>query len=57
MVKVTFNYDYTLIDDGKIITFKAGNSKEFPDESKHLATFRNQTDVVTIEEIKKKKRK
>ena len=57
MVKVTFNYDYTLIDDGKIITFKSGDSKEFPDESKHLATFRNQTDVVTIEEIKKNKRK
>lgn len=45
------------MDNGQITTFNAGDSKEFPDESKHLATFRNQTDVVTIEEIKKNKRK
>ena len=57
MVKVTFKYKYVLMDGGQIITFNAGDSKEFPDESKHLETFRHQTDVVTIEEVKKKKKK
>ena len=57
MVKVTFKYKYVLMDNGQITTFNAGDSKEFPAESKHLETFRNQTDVVTIEEVKKKKKK
>ena len=55
MVKVTFRYKYVLIDDGQIKTFNAGDSVEFPAESKHLETFRNQPDVVVIEKKKKKK--
>ena len=57
MVKVTFKYKYVLLDGGQITTFNAGDSKEFPDESKHLETFRQQTDVVSIEQVKKKKAK
>ena len=45
------------MDNGQITTFNAGESVDFPDESKHLETFRNQADVVTIEEVKKKKKK
>ena len=55
MVKVTFKYNYVLMDNGQITTFKAGESVDFPDESKHLETFRNQPDVVVIEKKKKKK--
>ena len=43
------------MDGGQITTFNAGDSKEFPDDSKHLETFRKQTDVVIIENKKKKK--
>lgn len=57
MVKVTFKYKYVLMDNGQITTFNAGESVDFPAESKHLETFRNQADVVTIEEVKKKKKK
>ena len=49
MVKVTFKYDYTLLESGKITTFRAGDSKEFPDESPLLEVFNQQKDILTIE--------
>ena len=55
MVKVTFKYDYTLLESGKITTFKAGDSQEFPDESPLLEVFNQQRDILTIEKQVKKK--
>lgn len=58
-MRVTFKYNYTLLENGKISTFKAGESKDFPDESTIIETFRQQDGIVlTIEkEIKKVKSK
>lgn len=57
MVKVTFKYDYTLLESGKITTFKAGDSQEFPDESPLLEVFNQQRDILTIEKQVKKQPK
>lgn len=57
MAKVTFKYDYTLLNGGTITTFKAGDSQEFPDESPLLEVFNQQRDILTIEKQVKKQPK
>lgn len=56
-MKVLFKYNYTLVDDGAVRVFKSGEVVTFPDDSKHLITFRSQPDIVTflVSERKKKK--
>lgn len=54
-MRITFKYNYTLLENGNVRTFKAGESVDFPADSPMSETFRQQNgDVLTIEESEKK---
>ena len=54
-MKITFKYNYTLLENGTVRTFKAGESVDFPADSPMLETFRQQDGtVLTIEQETKK---
>ncbi|HNX89675.1 MAG TPA: hypothetical protein PKH58_11370 [Paludibacteraceae bacterium] len=55
-MKITFKYNYTLLSNGEIRTFKAGESQDFPADSPLIETFKQQDgDVLMIEKKSKKK--
>ena len=57
-MRITFKYTYTLLENGSIRTFKAGESVDFPADSPMIETFRQQNgDVLIIHDEKKKKGK
>ena len=57
-MRITFKYNYTLLENGSIRTFKAGESADFPADSPMIETFRQQNgDVLIIHDEKKKKGK
>ena len=57
-MKITFKYNYTLLSNGEIRTFKAGESQDFPADSPLMETFKQQDGtVLTIEQETKKKQK
>ena len=57
-MRITFKYNYTLLENGSIRTFKAGESVDFPADSPMIVTFRQQNgDVLIIHDEKKKKGK
>ena len=54
-MKITFKYNYTLLESGTVRTFSAGESVDFPADSPMLETFRQQDGtVLTIEQETKK---
>ena len=54
-MKITFKYNYTLLESGTVRTFKAGESVDFPADSPMLETFKQQDGtVLTIEQETKK---
>ena len=57
-MRITFKYNYTLLENGIIRTFKAGESVDFPADSPMIETFRIQNgDVLIIHDEKKIKGK
>lgn len=57
-MKITFKYNYTLLENGTVRTFSAGETVEFPSDSPMLETFKQQDGtVLTIEQETKKKQK
>ena len=54
-MKITFKYNYTLLENGTVRTFKAGESVDFPADSPMSETFKQQDGtVLTIEQETKK---
>lgn len=57
-MRITFKYNYTLLENGSVRTFKAGEVVDFPADSPMTETFRQQDgDVLTIEKETKKGKK